>query len=154
MCNLKITSPLCILPTGAGLLKSLSPKRERGEREEREREREERRDRERASVREDQTKRGEQRDREGLRWKMEHEWEASGRSKSKKGKVLERCGADVSSREWEWLHEPPETAEWVRLLCQLLPLTTPVNLPPSIHCRYTPTWPKAFVSLGAALKSN
>lgn len=29
MCNLKITSPLCILPTGAGLLKSLSLKRGR-----------------------------------------------------------------------------------------------------------------------------
>ena len=29
MRNLKITSPLCLLPTGAGLLKSLSPKRER-----------------------------------------------------------------------------------------------------------------------------
>lgn len=28
MCNLKITSPLCLLPTGAGSLKSLSPKRE------------------------------------------------------------------------------------------------------------------------------
>lgn len=29
MCNLKITSPLCLLPTGAGLLKSLSPEQER-----------------------------------------------------------------------------------------------------------------------------
>lgn len=28
LCNLKITSPLCLLPTGASLLKSLSPKRD------------------------------------------------------------------------------------------------------------------------------
>lgn len=85
MCNLKITSPLCLLPTGAGLLKSLSPKREsQSAAEDKTRRRREKRGRE---------------EREGLGWKMEHKWEGRDGVRAKeeeKGESWERCGTDES----------------------------------------------------------
>lgn len=79
MCNLKITSLLCLLPTGAGLLKSLSPKRES------------------QSAAEDQTKRREKRDKKRGR-DSDGKWSTSGRAETEeeqKRKRRKSAGKDV-----------------------------------------------------------
>lgn len=58
----------------------------------------------------------------------------------------------IFEREWEWVCEALETAERIRLLCcQLFPLATPVSQPGNTITHLF--GPKAFVSLGAAIKA-
>lgn len=81
MCNLKITSILLLLPTGASLLKkSVSTETAKvlhG-----------------TKVYEDRE--GDKEKREGLKWKLEHEWE--GRHRVRKGRVFRKtCGEEATT---------------------------------------------------------
>lgn len=125
MCSLKITIPLCLLPTRASLLKSLSPKRES------------------QSVAWDQTKKKERR--EGLKWKMECKRE--GRHTGRAGEILWKM--------WDRrVFERVKVSSWSCRLLAVVNCSLSSGQPASVLYHYTPIWPEGSCKSWCCNKST